>query len=291
MHSIYKAAGTALITPFHKDGSIDFNSLERLIDFQIDNHIGYFVLMGTTGESSTLSKDEKNALINFAIEIINKRKPIVVGIGGNSTQEVVNCINSTNFDGIDAILSVSPAYNKPNQNGIFQHYKYISNASPVPVIIYNVPGRTGCNILAETTLKIAAELKNIIGIKEASGNLTQVMEIIQQKPKNFLVISGDDILTLPIMSLGGDGVISVISNAFPKEFSKMIQLCLDGKFPEAKTIHYKLVDIIKAVFIEGSPAGIKAALEVMKLASNNLRLPLTPVGKTTYNFIAKLISH
>ncbi len=289
MHTNYKAAGTALITPFHKDGSIDFKSLERLIEYQIENNIGYFVLMGTTGESATLNKDEKFALIDFAKEIINKRKPIVLGIGGNNTQEVVNCINTTNLDGISAILSVCPYYNKPQQNGIFQHYKYISNSSPLPIILYNVPGRTGANIQAETTIKIANELKNIIGIKEASGNLFQIMEIIKNKPKNFLVISGDDVLTLPIMSLGGDGVISVISNAYPKEFSKMISLCLDGKFAEAKTIHYKLLDIINAIFMEGSPAGIKAVLEIMKLTSNNLRLPLMPVGKTTYNFISKLI--
>jgi 4-hydroxy-tetrahydrodipicolinate synthase len=204
---------------------------------------------------------------------------------------VVNCINSYNFDGISAILSVSPSYNKPPQNGIFQHFKYISNASPLPIIIYNVPGRTGVNIQAETTIRIASELKNVIGIKEASGNLLQIMEIIKSKPKNFLVISGDDALTLPTMVLGGDGVISVISNAYPKEFSKMIQLCLDGRYNDAKSIHYKLVDIINAIFMEGSPAGIKAALEVMKLTANNLRLPLTPVGKTTYHHISRLIQN
>jgi 4-hydroxy-tetrahydrodipicolinate synthase len=291
MYNLFKSAGVALITPFHKDGSIDFKSLERLIEFQIEKNIGYFVLLGTTGESVTLNKDEKYALQNFAVEIINKRKPIVIGIGGNNTQEVLNCINSANFDSINAILSVCPSYNKPSQNGIFQHYKYISNASPIPVILYNVPGRTGINIKAETTLKIANELKNIIGIKEASGNLGQIMEIINNKPENFLVISGDDALTLPTMAIGGDGVISVIANAYPKEFSKLIQLCLENKFSEAQTIHYKLLDIINAIFLEGSPAGIKAVLEIMKLSSNNLRLPLVPVGKTTYNLISKLIQN
>jgi len=291
MYTVYKAAGVALITPFHKDGSIDFKSLERLIEFQIENNIGYFVVLGTTGESATLNKDERFALIDFVVEIINKRKPIVIGIGGNNTQEVLNCIKSSNFDGISAILSVCPSYNKPPQNGIFQHFKYISNASPLPIIIYNVPGRTGVNMQAETTLKIASELKNIIGIKEASGNFLQIMEIIKNKPKNFLVLSGDDALTLPTMVLGGDGVISVIANAYPKEFSKMIHLCLEGKYNEAQIIHYKLLDIINAIFIEGSPAGIKAALEVMKLSSNNLRLPLVSVGKTTYNLISKLIQN
>lgn len=291
MQNIYKAAGVALITPFHKDGSIDFKSLERLIEFQIENNVGYFVVLGTTGETATLNKDEKFAIIDFVVEIINKRKPIVIGIGGNNTQEVVNSINSCNFDNISAILSVCPSYNKPSQNGIFQHYKYISNASPLPIIIYNVPGRTGVNIHAETTLKIANELKNIIGVKEASGNLIQIMEIINNKPKNFLVISGDDALTLPTMALGADGVISVIANAYPKEFSKMISLCLDNKFLEAQTIHYKLLDIINAIFLEGSPAGIKAVLEIKKLIANNLRLPLVPVGKTTYSLISKLIQN
>ncbi len=291
MQNIYKAAGVALITPFHKDGSIDFKSLERLIEFQIENNVGYFVVLGTTGETATLNKDEKFALIDFVVEIVNKRKPIVIGIGGNNTQEVVNSINSCNFDNISAILSVCPAYNKPSQNGIFQHYKYISNACPLPIIIYNVPGRTGVNIHAETTIKIANELKNIIGVKEASGNLPQIMEIIKNKPKNFLVISGDDALTLPTMALGGDGVISVIANAYPKEFSKMISLCLDNKFQEAQAIHYKLIDIINAIFLEGSPAGIKAVLEIKKLITNNLRLPLVPVGKTTYSLITKLVQN
>lgn len=291
MHTKYKSAGVALITPFHKDGSIDFKSLERLIEFQISNNIGYFVVLGTTGEYATLNKDEKVAIIDFIVDLVNKRKPIVLGIGGNNTQEVVNCINSTNFDGIEAILSVAPSYNKPSQTGIFQHYKYISNASPLPVIIYNVPTRTGVNISSETTLKIANELKNVIGIKEASGNLPQIMHIINNKPKNFLVISGDDALTLPTMALGGDGVISVIANAYPKEFSNLIHLCLEGNYDDAKKIHYKLLDIINAIFLEGSPAGIKAALEILKLAQNNLRLPLVPVGKTTNSLISKLIQN
>ncbi|NVO02370.1 MAG: 4-hydroxy-tetrahydrodipicolinate synthase [Bacteroidetes bacterium] len=288
-NSLFKGTGVAIITPFHKDGSIDFKSLQNIIDFQISGHINYLVVMGTTGESATLTKDEKNAIINFVIEIVDNRIPIVLGIGGNNTQDVINNINSQSFDGISGLLSVCPFYNKPQQKGLYMHYKAIATHSPVPVILYNVPGRTGVNLKAETVIKLATEFKNIIAVKEASGNLDQMMQIIKHKPKDFLVISGDDALALPQIALGADGVISVTANAFPMEYSEMIQLCLKGNFKKACETQYKLVDIIETLFTEGSPAGVKAALEIKKLCSNNLRLPLTPISKPTYNNLATLM--
>ena len=290
MHKKLKGTGVAVITPFHKDGSIDFKCLGKLIERLITNNVDYLVVLGTTGESVTLTKDEKMAVIGFAIETVDKRVPVVLGLGTNNTQDVINCIKTFDFEGVDAILSVSPYYNKPSQKGIFQHYKIIADASPVPVILYNVPGRTAVNITAETTLKLAQEIENIIGIKEASGSLEQCMQIIKNKPENFLVISGDDALTLPIIALGGDGVISVVANAFPKDFSEMVHHALIGDFKTAREIHYKLIDIIENLFVEGSPAGIKAALDILKICPENLRLPLVKVSKTTYNKLSSLIS-
>ncbi|MDP2423323.1 MAG: 4-hydroxy-tetrahydrodipicolinate synthase [Bacteroidales bacterium] len=282
MEKKFKGTGVAIITPFHKHGTIDHGAMERMIEHTISNKVEYIVLMGTTGESATLSKDEKNALLNFTIETINHRVPLVVGIGGNNTQDIVDSITSKSFEGVDAILSVAPYYNKPQQLGIYYHYKHIATACPVPIIIYNVPGRTSVNISAETTLKLAHDFENIIGIKEASGNLTQCMQIIKNKPKNFLVISGDDILTLPLLALGADGVISVVANAFPLQFSEMVRLGLKGDFAKARQIHYQLSDFIETLFVDGSPAGIKAALEIMGLAPNNLRLPVVKVNKEVY---------
>ena len=241
-----KGTGVALVTPFHKDGSIDFKSFRKLVDRCIDGKVEYLVPLGTTGESATMTTNEKKAVVDFVIEITDKRVPIVLGLGGNSTQEVLSTLEEFDFDGIDAILSVSPYYNRPSQRGIFQHYKMIGNASPVPVILYNVPSRTGSNIDSETTLQLANEIKNIIGIKEASGNLEKAMKIIQHKPKDFLVISGDDVITLPFLACGGDGVISVISNAYPKDFSEMVRLALDGNYDRARKIHYKLLDVMHA---------------------------------------------
>ena len=275
-----KGTGVAIVTPFHKYGTIDFNSLKKLIEHLITNNVNYLVVMGTTGESVVLSKDEKNALINFVVEEVDKRVPIVLGIGGNYTQLVKDTILSTNLEGIDAILSVSPYYNKPQQKGIYLHYKEIAGVSPLPIILYNVPGRTNSNISAETTLEIAKNFDNIIGIKEASGDLNQIMKIIMNKPKGFLVISGDDILTLPIMAIGGDGVISVTANAFPKEYSEMVSLCLRKNIRQALELHYKLFDFTNEIFADGSPSGIKAALEILGLCSNNLRLPLVKVNKS-----------
>ena len=289
MSNKLKGVGTALVTPFHKDGTIDFKSLRKLVDYQIKGNVNFLVVLGTTGESVTLNKDEKTAVVNFVIEATEGRVPVVMGLGGNNTQEIINTIKNTDFDGITAILSVSPYYNKPLQKGIFLHYKTIASECPVPVIIYNVPGRTGGNINAETTLKIANEIENVIGIKEASGNLSQCMKILKNCPKNFLVLSGDDALTLPLMSLGADGVISVVSNGFPAEFSEMVQLCSKGNFKKAQEIHYKLINIIEALFEEGSPGGIKAVLEMKKICNNYFRLPVVGVSKTHYNNINNLL--
>lgn len=285
-----RGTGVAVITPFHKDGSIDFKGFEKLINRLITNKIDYLVILGTTGESATLTKDERMAVLDFAIDITNNRVPVVYGLGGNNTQEIINCIKETNFDNIDAILSVSPYYNKPSQKGIYQHYKLIASASPVPVILYNVPSRTGSNITAETALSLAHDIKNIIAIKEASGNLEQCMQIIKDRPKDFLVISGDDLLTLPMIALGGDGVISVVANAFPREFSDLTREALKGNIEKARELHYKLMDIINLLFIDGNPAGVKAALNILNVCSDSLRLPLVNINKTTYNKLSVLLN-
>ncbi len=290
MKKNFQGTGVALVTPFHKYGTIDFDSIANVVEHTIKNGIDYLVALGTTGEAPTLSKDEKNAVADFVIETVNGRVPIVKGIGGNNTQEVINTIKSESFEGIDAILSVCPYYNKPQQKGIYYHYKTISSISPVPVILYNVPGRSGANINAETTLQLARNFDNIIAIKEASGNFIQVMEILKNKPKDFMVISGDDALTLPLMALGVEGVISVVANAFPAEFSKMVNLCLAGKFEQAKQIHFGLIDIINALFENGSPGGIKAALQILELCQNNLRLPVVKVNKSVNMKLNNLIS-
>ncbi len=279
MRNKFKGTGVAIITPFRNYGTVDFTSLGNIIEHIISNGVDYIVALGTTSEAATLSTDERLAVVDFVIDTVEKRVPVVVGLGGNNTQNVVDTIRETNFDGIDAILSVCPYYNKPQQKGIYMHYKTLATASPVPVIMYNVPGRTGVNMSAETTLRLANDFENIIGIKEASGDLVQCMHIIKNKPKDFLVISGDDALTLPFLSIGGDGVISVIANAFPLEFSEMVQLGLKGNCKKASENHYLLLDIIEAIFADGNPAGIKAALELLGLASNNLRLPLVKVNK------------
>ena len=284
-----KGTGVALVTPFHKDGSIDFKSFQRLINRCIDGKVEFLVPLGTTGESATLSLNEKRALTDFIIEIVDKRLPIVLGLGGNNTQEILTLIEEQDFNGIDAVLSVSPYYNRPSQRGIFQHYKMIANECPVPVIIYNVPSRTGSNIDADTTLQLANEVINVVGIKEASGNMEKAMKIIKNKPKDFLVISGDDMLTLPIMSCGGDGVISVIANAFPKDFSEMIRLCLAGSFDKARKLHYKLHDITHAIYVDGNPSGIKGLLASLNICSEFVRLPLTCVNKSVINRFESLM--
>jgi 4-hydroxy-tetrahydrodipicolinate synthase len=290
MNKKLKGTGVALVTPFHKDGSIDFKGLEKLVEHIIKNGVDYLVVLGTTGESVTLSKDEKTAVQDFIVEVNNKRLPVVLGVGGNCTQEIINCIKKTEFDGIEAILSVSPYYNKPAQRGIYEHYKRIASVSPVPVILYNVPGRTGSNILPETTLDLAHDIKNIIGIKEASGNLEQIMQILKNRPKDFMVISGDDALTLPMIAMGADGVISVAANVFPKDFSDMVRLGLKGNYDKARDLHYKMLDIINLLFVEGNPAGAKSALSALKICSEYLRLPLVEASKATHNKIAAALN-
>lgn len=282
--------GVAIVTPFRPDSSIDFKSLEKVVEHLINNKVNYLVVLGTTGESVTLNKEEKRAVVDFILEINQNRVPVVVGIGGNNTHEVINQLRSNSFDGIDAILSVAPYYNKPNQEGLFQHYRTIAAASPVPVILYNVPGRTSVNLSADTTLELAHKSNNIIAIKEASGNLDQIIKIVRNKPEGFQVISGDDVLTLPIIAIGGTGVISVLGNAFPAEVSKMVSLSLNSKFEDARKIHFQFTELIDLLFTDGNPAGIKAVLNVMNLVSNALRLPLTPVQTATYNKISKLVS-
>lgn len=283
MHKDFIGTGVALVTPFHKDGSIDFKCLSNIIEHTIDNDVDYLVVLGTTGESATLTRDEKLAIIGFVVETVDNRVPIVLGLGGNNTQEIINCIKSYDFEGISAVLSVTPYYNKPTQKGLYQHYKIIANLSPVPVILYNVPGRTAVNLSAETTLRLAYDVQGVIGIKEASGDMEQCMEIIKNKPDDFLVISGDDALTLPLISIGGDGVISVVANAFPKQFSKMVYHARRGNMRRAREIHYSLIDMISYLFAEGNPAGVKSVMETMGLCFNTVRLPLTIVSRGLQN--------
>lgn len=284
----FTGTGVAIITPFRNDKSIDFKSLEKLIEYLITKGVNYLVVLGTTGESVTLSKDEKHAVVDFVIETVNKRVPVVVGMSGNNTQEVINIISTFSFEGIDAILSVAPYYNKPSQEGIYQHFKAIASASPKPVILYNVPSRTGSNISAETTVRLAKNVKNIVAIKEASGNFSQLMQIIQNKPKDFDVISGDDAITLPLISIGGAGVISVVANAYPAQFSTMVDFALKGDFKKASEIHYRLFEMILALFEEGNPPGIKALLKIMNICANSVRLPLMPVSEKLFNKLENL---
>lgn len=276
--SKFRGTGVALVTPFLKNGQVDFAGLKQVINHVIKGKIEYVVSLGTTGETPVLTKQEKEEIVRFTVETVNKRVPVVVGIGGNSTQEVISTLESFDLRGVDAVLSVSPYYNKPNQRGLVQHYKAIANACALPMILYNVPGRTSSNISAETTLQLAEEVKNIIAVKEASGNLDQVMKIIKYKPKDFLVISGDDLITLPIIASGGNGVISVIANAFPKEFSEMTRQALAGNYAKAQSLHYRLDEFTRLIFADGNPAGVKCVLEMMKICSSYVRLPLVKVN-------------
>jgi 4-hydroxy-tetrahydrodipicolinate synthase len=282
-----KGTGVALVTPFRKDGSIDFRAFEKLIEHVIDGGVDFVVFLGTTAETPVLSQEEKDALVSHGIEIIKKRVKVVVGYGGNNTQALVNSIKQADFDGIDAILSVAPYYNKPTQRGIYSHFKAVANASKVPVILYNVPGRTGVSISAETTLKLATDFDNIIAIKEASANLDQIMQIIKNKPKDFTVLSGDDAITMPLISLGMEGVISVSANALPKQMSTLVKHSMAGDFEKAAKIHYNILDFTNLLFAEGNPAGIKAALSIKEIVENNLRLPLVSVSKNTFSAIQK----
>lgn len=279
--STKKLAGTgvALVTPFHKNGSIDFKSLSRLVDHIIKGKCEYLVPLGTTGESVTLSADEKRAVIDCVLEANNKRVPVVMGLGGNNTQEIVSKLRHDSFEGISALLSVSPYYNKPSQKGIVQHYKMLAEESPLPLILYNVPGRTGSNMTVDTTLELARQ-KNIIGIKEASGNPEQIMSIIRDRPAGFLVISGDDALTLPLIAAGADGVISVVANAYPKHFSEMVRLSIRHEMKKAQQLHYDLFPLIPLLFAEGSPSGVKCALKHLEICEEFVRMPLANISKT-----------
>ncbi len=284
-----RGTGVAIVTPFTRSNAIDFLAFEKILNHTIGNGVEYIVLLGTTGESATLSKHERKTLIEFAVDRIDHRVPLILGLGGNNTSELVLSIHGTPFKGIDAILSVCPYYNKPTQEGIYQHFKIVAEASPVPVILYTVPSRTCSNIAASTTLKLARRFSNIIGIKEASGNFDQIFQLLKNRPEGFLVISGDDAITLPLLAAGADGVISVVANAFPKNFSEMVRCGLDGDFTGARKIHFKLIEIINALFMDGSPGGIKAALNLMNLCEDIVRLPLVPVNKDVHKLIKKLI--
>ena len=286
-----KGTGVALITPFNEDFSIDYDSLEELINYQINGGIDFLVVMGTTGESATLSSQEKMEVITFCKKINNCRLPIVLGIGGNNTFALIEEIKSTDLEGIDAILSVSPYYNKPTQDGIYLHYKMISEACSLPIILYNVPGRTSSNISANTTLRLANDFENIVAIKEASGDLVQIEKIINDRPNNFLVLSGDDGLTSKIIEIGGDGVIAVIGQSHPKEFSKMVNTGLAGDFVKANQLHAKLNPIYSPLYQDGNPAGIKATLNIMGICKNILRPPLVGVTDETYNNLKRFINH
>jgi 4-hydroxy-tetrahydrodipicolinate synthase len=285
----FTGTGVALVTPFKKDDSIDFRALTNVVEHVINNGIEYLVALGTTGETPVLSNEEQGEIISHVKKINKGRLPLVVGMGGNHTRQQIDRIENADFDGIAAILTASPYYNKPNQKGIYNHYMAIAGVSPVPVIIYNVPSRTGSNISAETTLKLAVACGNFAGIKEASGNMVQIMKIAKDKPAGFDLISGDDALTLPMISTGGSGVISVIGNAFPRQFSEMVRLAMDNRWEEARSIHYSLLEIIDQLFIEGSPAGVKAALKILNICENQVRLPLTNVSRTTYGRLTELI--
>ena len=274
----FKGTGVALITPFTIDKAVDFDALERLVNYQIDNGIDYLVVLGTTGETATLSKDEQEEVRAKVIEINRGRLPLVVGVGGNNTQLLTNELKNGNFEGFSAVLSVSPYYNKPSQEGIYQHFKQISKASPLPVILYNVPPRTGSNMLPETVFRLARDFENIIGIKEASGDFEQALALIRNTPEDFLVISGEDKLALPLVLAGGAGVVSVSGQALPAEFSELIRLGIEGRPQEAFNRFYALMESIDLIFKEGNPSGVKAMLHRLKISGPEVRLPLVRVS-------------
>lgn len=274
-----KGTGVALVTPFDSKGAVDFTALERVIDAAVNGGVEYLVTLGTTGETPTLSKEEKIDIVNFTIEKAADRVPVVVGIGGNNTSELISDLESYPLDKAVAILSASPYYNKPSQEGIFQHYKALAKASPKPLLLYNVPGRTGRNVTAETTIRLANEVENVAGTKEASGDMAQCMQILRDRPQDFLVVSGDDALALPQIACGMDGVISVAANCFPAAFSQMVRCCLKGDFVAAKKINDGLIEGYDILFTENNPAGVKAFLAEDGLIENFLRLPLVPLSK------------
>ncbi|MCF0197027.1 MAG: 4-hydroxy-tetrahydrodipicolinate synthase [Bacteroidaceae bacterium] len=285
----FRGLGVAMITPFKVDGAVDYDALSRLVEYQIKGGVDFLCIMGTTAETPTLSKAEKLNLKEFFVEHVGGRVPLLMGCGGNCTHAVVAELHDTDWTGIDGVLSVCPYYNKPSQEGLFQHFSAIAQASPLPVVLYNVPGRTGVNMTAETTLRLARQHENIVAIKEASGNITQMDDIIKNKPSTFDVISGDDGITFPLITLGAVGVISVIGNALPAEFSKMVRLALKGEYNTSLTIHHKFTELFKLLFVDGNPAGVKAMLSEMGMIENVLRLPLVPTRLTTMERISQIV--
>jgi 4-hydroxy-tetrahydrodipicolinate synthase len=290
MNTNFEGTGVALITPFKDDLSVDFDALERIINHAISGGIDYLAALGTTGEPATLTKQEKKDIITFCKEKIDGRVPLIVGIGGNNTSQVIEDLKDLDTSGVSGILSIAPYYNKPTQRGLYAHFKAISDVSDLPIIIYNVPSRTGSNIEAETAIALAKDCAKIVALKEASGNFSQIMQIIKNKPNDFLVISGDDALTLPMISLGCKGVISVIANSHPFDYSQLVKAALNSDFTKANKYHFKLLDYIDALFEEGSPSGIKAALKIMGICQNNVRLPLVSVSDKHYLNLQKLLS-
>ena len=289
VRNIFKGLGIALVTPFKSDGSVDYEALKRLLDYQIKNGADFLCILATTGETPTLTADEKKQIKDWVIERVGGRLPILIGCGGNNTAAVVEELKTGDFAGIDGVLSVCPFYNKPSQEGLYQHFKAIAEATKLPVVLYNVPGRTGVNMTAQTTVRLANDCPNIVAIKEAAGNLEQVDEIIKNKPDSFDVISGDDALTFPMVACGAVGVISVIGNALPKEFSRMLRLEMKGEFESARKIHHKFTDLFNLLFVDGNPAGVKAMLNEMGMIENVLRLPLVPTRLTTMQRISECL--
>ncbi len=281
--------GVALVTPFKEDESVDYEALMRLIDFQLQNGTDFLCVLGTTAETPTLTSEEKKKIKELAVQRVNGRIPILLGISSNCTKTVVDTLEHEDLTGVDAVLVAVPYYNKPSQEGIYQHYKAIANATQLPIVLYNVPGRTGVNMTAETTLRIARDFENVIAIKEASGNITQMDDIIKNKPERFDVISGDDGITFPLITLGAVGVISVIGNAFPREFSRMTRLALAGDYNNALSIHHRFTELFKLLFVDGNPAGVKAMLSAMGFIKNKLRLPLVPTRITTFEKIRQIL--
>ena len=288
-HNIFKGLGIALITPFLEDGSVDYKSLIRLVEYQLNNGADFFCILATTGETPTLTAEEKQKIKDLIVDLVGGRVPILMGCGGNNTAAIVKELQTGDFRGVDGILSVCPYYNKPSQEGLYQHFKTIAAATKMPVVLYNVPGRTGVNLSAATTVRLAHDCDNIVAIKEASGNLEQVDEIIKNKPRNFDVISGDDALTFPMVSCGAVGVISVIGNALPREFSKMIRLQMKGEYDGARKIHHRFIDLFSLLFVDGNPAGVKAMLHEMGYIENVLRLPLVPTRISTLQRMSEIM--
>lgn len=285
-----RGMGVALITPFKEDDSIDFDALVRMVDYLLQNQTDFLCVLGTTAETPTLTLEERRAVKKTVVERVGGAIPILLGVGGNDTKAVVRSLQTEDLSGVDAILSVVPYYSKPSQEGIYQHYKAIATATDLPIVLYNVPGRTGVNMTAKTTLRIANDFKNVVAIKEASGDITQMDDIIKNKPADFNVISGDDGITFPLITLGAVGVISVIGNAFPREFGRMTRLALLGDFDSARIIHHKFTELFKLLFVDGNPAGVKSMLSAMGMIENNLRLPLVPTRITTFEAIRRLLN-